>query len=129
MERDRRGDPLSELFGEFSERVRDDRWQPSLDVFETEKAVVVRVELAGVRRGDLRVSVERDMLYVRGVRRPPEDAEVQRLHRMEIAFGPFERSVRIAIPFDREQVSANLEDGYLSVRLPKQEPRAIEVGS
>ena len=60
--------------GEFSERVRDDRWQPSLDVFETEKAVVVRVELAGVRRGDLRVSVERDMLYVRGVRRPPEDA-------------------------------------------------------
>ena len=120
---------MSELFGEFSERVRDDRWQPALDVFETEKAIVVRIELAGVRRGDLRVSVERDMLYVRGVRRPPEDAEVQRLHRMEIAFGPFERSVRIAIPFERDQVSANLEDGYLSVRLPKRQPRSIEVGS
>jgi HSP20 family molecular chaperone IbpA len=46
---------------------------------------------------------------------------------MEIAFGPFERSVRIAIPFERDQVAAHLEDGYLSVKLPKRLPRTIEV--
>jgi HSP20 family protein len=125
--RSRRQDPLTELFGEFAERLRGECWQPLLDVYETEKAVVVRVDLAGVRREDLRVSVEGDVLHLRGVRRPPEDAETQRLHQMEIAFGPFERSVRIGIPFERDQVSAHLEDGYLSVRLPKRGPRTIEV--
>lgn len=109
--------------------MRDDRWQPSLDVFETEKAVVVRVELAGVRGEDLRVSVEGKTLRVRGERRPPEDFEVERLHRMEIAFGPFERSVSIGIPFEADQVSAQLEEGYLTVRLPKRLPRSIEIES
>ncbi len=127
MERPGRQDPLAELFGEFAERLRGDRWQPLVDIYETEKAVVVRVELAGVRREDLRVSVEGDTLHLRGVRRPTEDAEAQRLHQMEIAFGPFERSVRIGIPFERDQVSAHLEDGYLSVRLPKRLPRTLEV--
>jgi HSP20 family protein len=90
---------------------------------------VVRVELAGVRREDLRVSVDGDVLHVRGVRRPPEHSEtLQRLHQMEIAFGPFERSIRIGIPFERDQVSARLEDGYLSVTLPKRVPQRIEVG-
>ncbi|MEN8182544.1 MAG: Hsp20/alpha crystallin family protein [Myxococcota bacterium] len=124
----RQQEPLGEFFGEFSERLRGDCWQPLLDVFETEKAVVVRVELAGVRREDLRLSVEAETLRIRGVRRPPEHSEeLERLHQMEIAFGPFERSVRIAIPFDRDQVSANLEDGYLSVILPKRTARSIEV--
>ena len=83
-----------------------------------------------VSREDLRVSVDGELLHIRGVRRPPEHAEVlQRLHQMEITFGPFERSVRIAIPFEREQVSAHLEDGYLSVTLPKRVARSIEVRS
>jgi HSP20 family protein len=84
-------------------------------------------EFFGVRREDLRVSVEGEVLHIRGVRRPPESREVQHLHQMEIAFGPFERSVRIGIAFERDQVSANLEDGYLSVTLPKRLPRSIEV--
>ncbi len=70
------------------------------------------------------------MLHVRGLRRPPEHAEaLERLHQMEIAFGPFERSVRIAIPFERDRVSAHLEDGYLSVTLPKRTPKRVEVTS
>jgi HSP20 family protein len=126
----RRSRPVAGFFGDFPERMRGDRWQPLLDVFETEKAVVVRVELAGVSREDLRVSVDGELLHIRGVRRPPEHAEaLQRLHQMEITFGPFERSVRIAIPFEREQVSAHLEDGYLSVTLPKRVARSIEVQS
>jgi HSP20 family molecular chaperone IbpA len=48
---------------------------------------------------------------------------------MEIAFGPFETSVRLGIPFDREGVSAHLEDGLLEVRLPKRRPVRVEVDS
>ncbi len=110
---------MSELFGELGSRLRGDRWQPVLDVFETEKSIVVRVELAGVRRDDLQVSVDGDVLRVRGVRRPPSESDVERLHRMEIAFGPFERTLSIPVPFEREQVAAHLADGFLRVTLPK----------
>lgn len=121
--------PLAELVGEFSDRLRGDRWQPAVDVFETEKAVVVRVELAGVKSSDVRVTVDGEWLRIRGERRPPTGHEVQRLHQMEIAFGPFERTVRVAIPFDRSQVSASLDEGFLAVVLPKSRPsrRRIEV--
>ncbi len=129
MSRPRRRDPGAELLGEFAEMLPGDRWRPVIDVFETEKAVVVRVELAGVRAGDLRVTVDGDWLRIRGERHPPPATDAQRLHRMEIAFGPFERSVQISVPFEREQVAANLEEGFLSVVLPKRAPgrRRIDV--
>jgi len=100
-----------------------------VDVFETADAVIVRAELPGVRGPDIRVSVDGEILRIGGVRRVPSDVAVRRLHQMEIAFGPFEREVRISIPFDRKQVSAHLEDGFLSVMLPKQAPvrRRVEV--
>jgi HSP20 family protein len=126
-----RRDPSAELFGELSEWTPGDRWRPALDVFETEKAVVVRVELGGVRSEDVKVTVDGDTLRIQGARHAPRSsAEVVRLHRMEIAFGRFERTVRIGIPFDRERVQAHLEGGFLTVELPKRDAarRRIEVG-
>ena len=70
-----------------------------------------------------------EQLKIQGARRAPSNDEVRRLHRMEIAFGRFERTIRIAIPFERERVNASLEDGFLTVTLPKREAlrRRIEV--
>lgn len=124
-------DPSAELFGELSDWTPGDRWRPALDVFETEKSVVVRVELGGVRSQDVKVTIDGDTLRIQGSRHAPKTSQdIVRLHRMEVAFGRFERTVRIAIPFDRERVHAHLEDGFLTVELPKREPvrRRIEVG-
>jgi HSP20 family protein len=104
-----------------------DRWEPAVDVFETEKALVVRVELAGVASGQVRVTVDGEWLTIRGERFPTSDAEVQRLHRLEIACGPFERRLRIQVPFDREHVVANLDEGILTIELRKELPQRIEV--
>jgi HSP20 family protein len=106
-----------------------DRWQPAVDIFETASAVVVRVELSGVRGDDLRVNVDGDLLRITGVRRVPGDAGVRRLHQMEIAFGPFERVIRLGDSFDREGVTAHLEEGFLEVTLPSRvgESREVEV--
>jgi HSP20 family protein len=124
-------DPTAELFGELSDWTPGDRWRPAIDVFETEKAVVVRVELGGVRSQDVKVTVDGDVLRIQGVRRVPQGDAVARLHRLEIAFGRFERTIRIVIPFERESVNASLEDGFLTVTLPKREAarRRIEVGN
>jgi HSP20 family protein len=123
VDRPNRPNPLSELVGEFPGRLRGDRWQPAVDVFETETAIVVRVELAGVRSSQVKVSVDGEWLRIRGERTPSADSDVERLHQMEIAFGPFERSVRVRVPFERDRVAANLEEGLLSVVLPKRELR------
>ena len=124
--RDPRGpDPLNELFGDVPERLRGEFWKPAVDIFETESAVVVRLEMAGVRGEDLRVNLDGDQVRIRGIRRAPEAPGMQRLHQMEIAQGPFERSVRVAIAFDKEGVNAHLEDGVLEVTLPK--ARAVRV--
>ena len=98
-----------------------------MDVFETADAVVVRAEIPGVRGDDLRVNVDGPFLRISGVRRVPGHFSVERLHQIEIAFGPFEREVRIGVPFDRDAVSAHLEDGFLAVTLPKQKPERREV--
>jgi len=98
-----------------------------VDIFETEEAIVVRVEIPGVRGDDLRVNVDGTFLRISGVRKVPAGISVQRLLQMEIAFGPFERDVRIGVPFDRDQVSARLEDGFLSVTLAKVRPVRREV--
>ena len=110
------------MYGEFPDRLRGDRWQPSADVFESAGDMVVRFEVAGVRGEDLKVNVEGKVLRLRGVRRTPplpEGATIDRLQQMEISFGPFEREVGIEISFDPDRVRARLEDGFLEVRIPK----------
>jgi len=106
-------DPFAEAYGEFSDRLRGDRWLPDVDVFETEKDVVVRVEMAGVRSNDLRVTVDGRVLKIVGVRRALDRADMTRLLQVEIAAGPFERRVEIPIAFHRDEVTANLADGFL----------------
>jgi HSP20 family protein len=122
-------DPLAQWFGRLSDRMGGDRWQPAADVYETEKAIIVRLDLAGVASSDLQVTVDGDVLRIRGVRHPHIDENAQRLHQMEIASGPFERALNIGIPFERDRVVAALEDGILRVVLPKRLPtrRRIDV--
>ncbi len=127
MSASKRDDPLAELIGEFADRLRGDHWQPEVDLFETEKAFVVRVDLAGVQGPDLRVTVDGDELRIRGMRRPPEPGDLRRLHRMEIASGPFERRLRVPIPFERDGVTAHLAEGFLTVTLPRRGPARVRV--
>lgn len=122
-----RSDPFSDLYGDFGDRLHGDRWQPDADVIETEEEIVVRLELAGVRSEDLRVSVDGSEVRVSGMRAPQEAAPVKRLHQMEIASGPFERRVQIPVAFDRDRVSAHLSNGFLTVTLTKRGPRSVPV--
>jgi len=106
--------------------VGGDRWEPSADVYETDDAVVIRFELAGVERDQIQITLDGNRLRVRGVRRPRIDRQA-RLHQVEIAFGPFERVLQIESAFDRAAVSATLEGGVLSVTLPRPKPRSHRI--
>ena len=93
--------------------------------------MIVRFEVAGIRGEDLRVNVEGSVLRLRGVRRSPPSASIDRLQQMEISFGPFEREIAIQAVFDSDAIRARLEDGFLEVRIPKRAPvrRTLNVES
>ncbi len=77
----------------------------------------------------MRVSVDEELLKISGVRKVPALPGIRRLQQMEIAFGPFERVVRLSVPYDRQGLTARLEDGFLVISVPKRSnaPRRIEV--
>lgn len=100
-------------------------WQPPVDIHETEHAVIVKVELAGVRADDLHVSLTPDdrILNISGTRTEGQGDRAGRIrcHQLEIYFGPFERAVALpgGIRLNREAIKAAYREGFLLVTLPK----------
>jgi HSP20 family protein len=95
-------------------------WSPPTDVYETETAFVVRVEVAGMHQADFSVDVEKNFLVIRGVR--SEVPERRAYHQMEIRFGEFSAAVEIPRGVDISRAEAEYEDGFLVVIVPKNSP-------
>ncbi len=100
-------------------------WRPHLEVYESEDALVVRAELAGVDERSLDVTVEDQVLQLRGARRRAPGEERRVFHQMEISYGPFAAEVFIPCAIEAERVEAHYEGGILEVTLPKVKPRRI----
>ena len=98
-------------------RVQSHIWSPPTDVFETEKTYIVRVEVAGMRQQDFSVQIENNLLAISGTR--PDKPERRAYHQMEVRFGEFSSVVAIPGPVDVDSSSAEYEDGFLTVTLPK----------
>ncbi|HTO71613.1 MAG TPA: Hsp20/alpha crystallin family protein [Myxococcota bacterium] len=98
-----------------------DAWRPALDVYETERAIVVRVELAGVSSDDVRVVVDGEYLQITGRRSFARASSSQRHLLLEIAQGTFERVLRTRAAYDPDRVTARLETGILTIELPRRE--------
>jgi HSP20 family protein len=97
--------------------VRSAAWSPPTDVYETEEACVVKMEIAGMRDEDFEVAFERNVLAIRGQR--PDFNERRAYHQMEIRFGRFDVAVEIPVLVDLERAGAEYKDGFLVVLLPK----------
>jgi HSP20 family protein len=92
-------------------------WHPPTDLFENEDAYIVLIEVAGMRKGEFIVNIDRQLLTVRGVRRESEGMKVY--HQMEVAYGDFLSEIRIPTPVVSERVKATYGDGFLRIVLPK----------
>jgi HSP20 family protein len=98
-------------------------WNPNTDILETEEAVHILLDLAGIERKEIKVEFRDDLLKVSGVRRRAPVPGVKRFHRMEIDYGPFEKLFRIPPGLDLGKVEAVHQNGFLDVVLPKKEAR------
>ncbi|MEA3460170.1 MAG: Hsp20/alpha crystallin family protein [Chloroflexota bacterium] len=104
---------------------RPQAWHPPTDVYETNECVVVKVEIAGLRREDFSISLSGRTLTIRGVR---QDTVVkQACHQLEINYGHFETEVYLPQNMAQDQIKATYEDGFLQVILPKAKIKRVSV--
>ena|SRR5436190_5460809 len=94
-------------------------WRPAADVYETDGALIIAVELAGVDPDDLDVLLLEDALVVTGDRRAELPAPETVYHHAEIRYGPFRLEIRLPHTVDAAQIDARYEQGMLYVTLPK----------
>jgi HSP20 family protein len=114
-----------EILQAVSWQVRSNVWSPPTDVYETEEAYVVRVEIAGMHEDDYEVLLENDTLLISGSRSDIPDRRAYQ--QMEIRFGKFATAVSIPGPVNEDRARAEYKDGFLTVVLPKVTPNKIKV--
>jgi HSP20 family protein len=102
------------------------------DVSEDENALQITMELPGVDPDNVRLSLENNVLTIRGEKKQQFDENNERVHRFERVYGVFERTFVLPNTVDPERIEARFENGVLIVRIPKAErakPREIRVSS
>ena len=100
-------------------------WSPPTDVFETDDAVVVRVEIAGMRESEFNVTLHDQLLVITGARGDPSSKVAY--HQLEIHYGEFSTAVALHWVVDEANITATYQDGFLTVVLPKAHARRVTV--
>jgi HSP20 family protein len=101
-------------------------WSPPTDMYETDAAFIVRVEVAGMRRSDFSIDIEENLLVISGAR--SDSPERRGYHQMEIRFGEFSTAVELPPGVDVTKTEAEYDDGFLTIVLPKIKPVNVAIG-
>ena len=105
-------------------------WAPLVDISEDEKEYLIKAELPEVKKEDVKVAVQDDVLTISGERTLEKEEKGKKYHRVERAYGIFSRSFTLPEDADPSKVNAEFKDGVLKVHLAKSEkakPKSIEV--
>jgi HSP20 family protein len=93
-------------------------WSPNTDVYETSESLVVKLEIAGISKDDLEITLNDRVLLVRGLRKDPCRQRRCSFRQMEIDYGHFERRIVIPRSVDGSRVRAQFHNGFLHIELP-----------
>jgi HSP20 family protein len=128
---------LNRIFRRSSDGVQASResmtvadWSPSADITETDTAYLIKAEIPGVNKQDVKVSVQDGMLTIQGERKMEKEEKGKKFHRVECSYGSFVRSFRMPDDVDENSVNAEFKDGMLNVTLVKSakpKPKSIKV--
>lgn len=127
-------DEIGRWFGDVAQKEKDEResalWAPNVDIKETEKEIVVKADLPGMKEEDIEVSVDEGQLIIRGDRKLEKEEKEKDYVRIERSYGSFYRSFNVGVPIKEEEVKASYKDGVLHINIPKAEvkkPKKITV--
>lgn len=105
-------------------------WAPSVDIFEDENAFLIKLELPEIKREDVKVTLDKNVLTISGERKLENEEKRENYHRVERSYGQFFRSFTLSPNANVEAISAEFKDGVLRVSVPKKEeakPKQIQV--
>lgn len=105
-------------------------WNPPVDVYETDKGLVLKAELPGLDPKDLEVRVEDGTLYLKGERKEERDVKEENYHRIERSYGSFTRTFALPKSVNTDDIKADYKDGVLTLAMGKREeakPKTIKV--
>ncbi len=105
-------------------------WTPAVDIHETDDGFIIKAELPGVSKDDISIDVHQNTLTLRGQRTHESAVKNERYHRVERAYGTFQRSFVLPAMVDHDKVQATYKDGVLELHLPKSEaakPKRISI--
>jgi HSP20 family protein len=117
---------MDRLFNQFLRRGEGEEatlaqglWAPPVDIYETDDAFMLKAELPGFTKEDVSIEIHENRLIIRGERKRETEAKEDQYHRLERAYGRFERAFCLPTTVDAEQIQATFKDGVLELRLPK----------
>jgi HSP20 family protein len=122
--------------GEFAPRgfneANQNLWSPEIEVFERGGQLVIRADLPGLNRDDVKVDIREDSLIIQGERRQEREENEEGFYRSERSYGSFYRSIPLPEGVEDEDIKASFRDGVLEVTMPvtqgQQRSRRIEIG-
>jgi HSP20 family protein len=105
-------------------------WTPACDIFETEKEIVLKFELPGVKTEDVKVTIDHQVMTLTGKRPFEEESNRENYRRIERHYGEFMRRFHLPMFIDATKINAEFKYGVLTVTLPKRDegkPKQIDV--
>jgi HSP20 family protein len=123
-------DEMNQLFDDFFGRTpkrwsafgpEEGVWTPNVDVSETKDEIVVTAEMPGMKKEDIKLSVQENVITLSGGKKSEEEKKDANFYRLERSFGSFCRSFTLPTPVEAEKIKASFKDGILKVTLPKSE--------
>ncbi len=105
-------------------------FSPKSDILEDEKGFHLEISLPGMKRSELKIEINKDLLHIEGERKFAKEENEKTYHRVESNYGAFKRSFTLPDHIKKEEIEAKFEDGILYLFLPKSEkaaPRNIEI--
>ena len=124
-------DRLNQMFSSVFGEPLATGWTPAVDIFEAQNHdVVVKAELPAMKKEDIKVTVEQNVLTLEGERKFDESVAKDQYHRLERGFGAFRRSFTLPQTIDGARVSAAYTDGVLTITVPQRDDakaRAVQI--
>ncbi len=91
----------------------------AVDVYQTDSEIVIRSTIAGVKPEDLDISIESDIIFIKGNRQEPPEKSEKTYFRQECYWGPFSRQIILPEETDPSRAEATMKEGILTIRIPK----------
>ncbi len=108
---------------DYNDDVSKCDWRPVVDIYDSEKAIVINAELPGVTKENITLGVKENILTLKGERKSEAEAKKENYYRMERCYGAFERAFTLPSAIDPQKIKANFKDGVLKIEIPKPEEK------